>query len=107
VLVEADYPDVKLAHEVTLPAEAAVRKRLAFRNEAARLMRYTARSSDPALVTVLNPEWTVPALDTKHIDLLFHACPAMPHSHTAEAFLFLASEDRAIQETRLLRITYT
>ncbi|CAE8617705.1 unnamed protein product, partial [Polarella glacialis] len=106
MVIAADPPEIKLVHSITLPALTAMRKRLLYKNEAARPLRYTIRCSEPALVAVQSPELVINSLDTRCIELLFHACP-VTLSYSAEVFLFITSEDRVIQETRLLQLTYT
>jgi len=106
LIVAADLPEVKRAHEITLPLNSAVRKRLRYENDTSRPLRFMVRSSDPSLVTVQTPEMVIPALDSRFIDLVCHACPGTT-SYRADIFLFVASEDREHQETRLLQLTYT
>lgn len=106
LVIAADLPDVRTVHEITLPVLETMIKRLAFKNEATRPMRYVARSSEPAIVTVRTPELMLAARETRYIELLFHKCPATL-SYNTEVFLFVISEDRAIQETRLLQLSYT
>merc|ERR1712079_119739 len=103
LLIVADAPEVKKAYEILLPVLTTVPKRLAFRNEATRPIRYKVRSADPGIVSVRTPELLAPALETIHIDLLFQPCPATL-SFKADVLLFITSEDRAIQETRLLQL---
>eukprot|EP00931_Biecheleriopsis_adriatica_P087866 TRINITY_DN62279_c0_g1_i1.p1 TRINITY_DN62279_c0_g1~~TRINITY_DN62279_c0_g1_i1.p1 ORF type:complete len:1878 (+),score=430.77 TRINITY_DN62279_c0_g1_i1:444-6077(+) len=106
LVVAADAPEVKLVHNIALPVMAALRKRLLYKNEATRPLKYIIRCSEPALVAVQSPELVVNALDTRCIELLFHAVP-VTLSYSAEVFLFITSEDRAIHETRMLQLTYT
>lgn len=106
VVVAADPPEVKMVHSITLPVLTAVRKRLLYKNEAVRPIKYIVRCSEPALVTVQSPELVINSLDTRCIELLFHAVPATL-SYNAEVFLFITSEDRAIHETRMLELAYT
>jgi len=106
LVIAADLPEVKFVHDISLPVLTATRKNLQYKNESARPMRYRVRSSDPAIVTVQTPELVMSPLGERMIDLLFHAVPATL-SYTSEVFLFITSEDRAIQETRVLQLTYT
>lgn len=106
IVVAADMPDVKMAHDITLQLNTTVRKHLRYRNETMRPLRYNLKSSDPSIVTVATPELMLPPGDTRVVELLFHAQPATM-SYSAEVYLFIASEDRVIQETRLLQLTYT
>lgn len=106
LVVSADAPEIKMVHDVALPVLTAVRKRLAYKNELTRSMRFSVRSSEPGTVAVQTPDLVIGALDTRYIELLFRACPATL-SYSAEAFLFVASEDRTVQETRLLQLSYT
>jgi len=106
VVVAADPPEVKMVHSITLPVLTAVRKRLLYKNEAVRPIKYIVRCSEPALLTVQSPELVINSLDTRCIELLFHAVPATL-SYNAEVFLFITSEDRAIHETRMLELAYT
>jgi len=106
IVVAADMPDVRVAHDITLSLNRPARKHLKYTNETMRPLRYTVKSSDPALATVQTPELMLPPGDTRVIELLFHAYPGTM-SYSAEVYLFIASEDRAIQETRLLQLTYT
>lgn len=106
VVIAADLPDIKVVHAITLPVLTTMTKRLPFKNEATRPMKYTIRSSNPAVVQIRTPEMSLAARDTRYMELLFHACPATL-SYTTEVFVFATSEDRAIQETRLLQLTYT
>lgn len=106
VVVSADMPEVRMAHDITLQLNMTVRKHLRYKNETMRPLRYNLKSSDPSIVTVQTPELVLPPGDTRVVELLFHAQPATM-SYNAEVYLFIASEDRAIQETRLLQLTYT
>lgn len=106
VVVAADMPEVRMAHDITLPVNMTMRKHLRYKNETMRPLRYNVKSSDPAIVTVQTPELMLPGGDTRVIELLFHAQP-VTMTYSAEVYLFVASEDRAIQETRLLQLTYT
>lgn len=106
IVIAADLPDVRMVHDITLPLNMPVKKALPYKNEAMRALRYTLRSSDPAAVQVCTPELLLPPGDTRVVELLFHAYPATM-TYNTEVFLFIASEDRAIQETRLLQLTYT
>eukprot|EP00747_Dinoflagellata_sp_TGD_P091331 gnl/TRDRNA2_/TRDRNA2_165016_c1_seq1.p1 gnl/TRDRNA2_/TRDRNA2_165016_c1~~gnl/TRDRNA2_/TRDRNA2_165016_c1_seq1.p1 ORF type:complete len:120 (-),score=8.69 gnl/TRDRNA2_/TRDRNA2_165016_c1_seq1:52-369(-) len=105
-MIAADPPEVGMAHDILLALNTAVRKRLPYRSKASQQLRYTIRSSDPALVTVQTPELVIPGSDVRYIELVFHAFPANL-SYNAEVYLFIASEDKAIQETRMLQLTYT
>jgi len=106
LVVAADAPEVKMVHSLALPVMTAMRKRLMYKNEATRPMRYIVRCSEPALVAVQSPELVINALDTRVIELLFHAVP-VTLSYSAEVFLFITSEDRAIHEARVLELSYT
>merc|ERR1719401_145788 len=106
IIVAADMPNVRMAHDITLPLNRPVRKHLKYKNETMQPLRYTVKSSDPALVAVQSPELMLPPGDTRVIELLFHAYPGTM-SYNTEVYMFIASEDRAIQETRLLQLTYT
>lgn len=106
IVVAAEMPEVKMAHDITLQLNQTVRKHLRYKNETMRPLRYIVKSSDPSIVTVQTPELMLPPGDTRVLELLFHAQPASM-SYSAEVYLFIASEDRAIQETRLLQLTYT
>jgi len=106
LIIVADLPEVKRAHEITLPLNSAVRKRLRYENDSSRPLRFMVRSSDPSLVTVQTPEVVLPAMDHRYIELVCHACPGTT-SYKADIFIFIASEDRFHQETRLLQLTYT
>jgi len=106
VVVAADMPEIRMAHDITLQLNMTVRKHLRYKNETMRPLRYIVKSSDPAIATVQTPELMLPPGDQRVIELVFHAQPATM-SYTAEVYLFIASEDRAIQETRLLNLTYT
>jgi hypothetical protein len=106
VMVAADMPEIRMAHDITLQLNTMVRKHLRYKNETMRPVRYNVKSSDPGIVTVHTPELMLPPGDTRVVELIFHAQPATM-SYTAEVYIFIASEDRAIQETRLLNLTYT
>lgn len=106
IVIAAEMPEVRMAHDITLQLNMTVRKHLRYKNETMRPLRYTLKSSDPAICTVQTPELFLPPSDTRVVELLFHAQPATM-SYTAEVYLFIASEDRAIQETRLLQLSYT
>ncbi|CAJ1436577.1 unnamed protein product, partial [Effrenium voratum] len=106
IVIAADPPEIKMVHSITLPVLTAVRKRLLYKNEAVRPLKYAVRCSEPALVSVQSPELVINSLDTRCIELLFHAVPATL-SYSAEVFLFITSDDRAISETRLLQLSYT
>jgi hypothetical protein len=106
IIVAADMPDIRMAHEITLPLNRPARKHLKYTNETMRALRYVVKSSDPALAAVQTPELMLPPGDTRVIELLFHAYPGTI-SYSTEVYLFIASEDRAIQETRLLQLTFT
>jgi hypothetical protein len=106
IIVAADMPDIRMAHDITLPLNRPARKHLKYTNETMRPLRYTVKSSDPALVAVQTPELMLPAGDSRVVELLFHAYTGNM-SYNTEVYLFIASEDRAIQETRLLQLTYT
>jgi len=99
-------PEIRMAHDINLQLNMTVRKHLRYKNETMRPLLYNVKSSDPAIVTVQTPELMLPPGDSRIIELIFHAQPATM-SYTAEVYLFIASEDRAIQETRLLQLTYT
>jgi len=106
MVLAADPPEVKMAHSINLPVMQAMRKRLLYKNEATRPLKYVVRCSEPALVAVQSPELVINAMDTRCIELLFHAVP-VTLSYNAEVFLFITSEDRAIHETRVLELSYT
>lgn len=106
IVIAADPPEIKMVHNISLPVLTAVRKRLLYKNEAVRALKYTVRCSEPALVSVQSPELVINSLDTRTIELLFHAVPATL-SYSAEVFLFITSDDRVISETRLLQLSYT
>jgi len=106
IVVAAEMPEIRMAHDITLRLNMTTRKHLRYKNETMRSLLYTVKSSDPAVVTVQTPELSLPPGDTRVVELLFHAQPATM-SYTADVYLFIASEDRAIQETRLLQLTYT
>lgn len=106
IVIAADPPEIKMVHNISLPVLTAVRKRLLYKNEAVRPLKYTVRCSEPALVSVQSPELVINSLDTRTIELLFHAVPATL-SYSAEVFLFITSDDRVISETRLLQLSYT
>jgi len=106
IVIAADLPDVRMVHDIQLPLNMPVKKMLSYQNETQRQLRYTLRSSDPYIVQVLTPELLLPPGDTRVVELLFHPYPATL-SYSTEVFLFIASEDRAIQETRLLQLMYT
>jgi len=106
VMVAADMPEIRMAHDITLQLNTMVKKHLRYKNETMRPVRYNVKSSDPGIVTVHTPELMLPPGDTRVVELIFHAQPATM-SYTAEVYIFIASEDRAIQETRLLNLTYT
>jgi hypothetical protein len=107
LVLVADPPQVSHApHEIVLPVLTAKRKWLPFRNAVTRALRYTVRSSDTSMVTVQTPELALSALEERHIELLFHACPTTL-TYSAQVYLFVTSEDRAVQETRQLNLTYT
>lgn len=106
LVIAADLPEVKVVHDLALPVLETIRKRLPYMNELTQEMRYTIRSSEPALVSVQTPDFLMEPRATRPIELLFHACPSTL-SYSAEVFLFIASQDRTVQETRLLQLTYT
>lgn len=106
IVIAADPPEIKMIHNISLPVLTAVRKRLLYKNEAVRPLKYSIRCSEPALVSVQSPELVINSLDTRTIELLFHAVPATL-SYSAEVFLFITSDDRVISETRLLQLSYT
>jgi len=104
--VSADPPVVKFAHDITLPVLTAVRKQLPFRNESPKDVTYSVRCSDPAIASVRTPQLALSALAEGFIELLFHAIPATL-AYSAEMYVFITSDDRIIQETRVLRLRYT
>lgn len=106
VVIAAEMPEVRMAHDIALQLNMTVKKHMRYKNETMRALRYIVKSSDPGIATVQTPELMLPPGDTRVIELLFHAQPATM-SYTAEVYIFIASEDRAIQETRLLQLTYT
>lgn len=106
IVIAADPPEIKMVHNISLPVLTSVRKRLLYKNEAVRPLKYSVRCSEPALVSVQSPELVINSLDTRTIELLFHAVPATL-SYSAEVFLFITSDDRVISETRLLQLSYT
>eukprot|EP00929_Paragymnodinium_shiwhaense_P068855 TRINITY_DN3470_c0_g1_i7.p1 TRINITY_DN3470_c0_g1~~TRINITY_DN3470_c0_g1_i7.p1 ORF type:complete len:2745 (-),score=479.39 TRINITY_DN3470_c0_g1_i7:74-8308(-) len=106
LVIAVDMPEVRMVHEISLPVLTTLIKRLPYKNEATRPLRYVVRSSNPAIMTVRTPDILLPARETCYVELLFHACPATL-TYSTEVLLFVASDDRAIQETRLLRLTYT
>lgn len=106
LVIASDPPDVKMAHDVNLPLNHTVKKRIVYRNEVGRELRYVVSSSDPSLLTVQSSELSIPPYDTRYIDLLFHGHPAT-QTYSTQVFLFIMSQDRTIQETRLLKLAYT
>merc|ERR1711904_684259 len=56
IVVAAEMPEVKMAHDITLQLNTTVRKHLRYKNETMRPMRYSVKSSDPSIATVQTPE---------------------------------------------------
>merc|ERR1712151_1222756 len=69
LVIVADLPEIRMVHEITLPVLTPMRKRLMYKSEITRPMRYVVRSSDPSLVTVQTPELDFMELDTRYIEL--------------------------------------
>merc|ERR1712137_1038666 len=102
MLVMVDRSQVQQAHEIVLPLNHAMRKKLVYRNEVSRVTRFTVQSSDPAIVTVQTPELVLNALEERPVELLFHALPQNIFSAChSEVYIFFHSEDRVVQESRL------
>lgn len=105
VLIVSEAPEVKETLEVNLPLNMAVRKRLPYRNAATRPVKYVVKSSDPTLVLVQNPEILMQPLESRFIELVFHEYAGSVR-YESDVFLFIWSEDRSIQECRMLRLCY-